>query len=52
MSSFKGKTPPFGFDPESHFYELVDSNNYQGKPVLSLCDFTPTPQATYTNATK
>ena len=36
MSSFKWKTPPFGFDTESHFYELIDSNTYQGKPVESL----------------
>ena len=36
MSSFIGKIPPFGFDPESHLYELVDNNTYQVKPVLSL----------------
>ena len=36
MYSFKGKTLPFGFEPVSNFYELGDSNTYQGKSVESL----------------
>ena len=35
-SPFTGQTPPFWFEPETHFYAMLDSKTYQGNSVESL----------------